>query len=56
MKSPLVYLTLHKLKNQLKELVKSPAKLIYGLFLIGVFALSAFSADEIGSGQLRSLS
>ena len=56
MKSPLVYLTLVKLKNQIKELIKSPSKLIYGLFLIGIFVLSAFSADEIGGGEPRSLS
>ena len=29
---PLVYLTVTKLKNQLISVVKSPAKLIYGVF------------------------
>ncbi len=33
MRSPLVYLTAVKLKNQLREAVKHPAKLIYVLFL-----------------------
>ena len=56
MKSPLVYLTLHKLKNQIKELFKHPARLIYVLFLVGIFALSAFSGEEIGTGEPRSLS
>ena len=36
MKSPLVYLTAVKLKNQLKGVLKSPAKLLYGVFLIDV--------------------
>ena len=33
MRSPLVYLTLVKLKNQLKEAVQHPAKLFYVVFL-----------------------
>ena len=36
MKSPLVYLTAVKLKNQLKEAVKHPAKLIYIIVLAAV--------------------
>ena len=56
MKSPLVYLTVVKLKNQIKELLKSPSKLIYALLLVGIFALSAFSSEEIGTGEPRSLS
>mgnify|MGYP001083369751 CR=1 FL=1 len=40
MKSPLVYLTVAKLKNQLKEAVKHPAKLIYVLFLGAMLVLS----------------
>ncbi len=54
MKSPLVYLTAVKLKNQLKELVKSPAKLIYALFLVAVFALVAFTKSERVGEELRS--
>lgn len=40
MKSPLVYLTVVKLKNQLKEAVKHPAKLIYIIVLAAVLVLS----------------
>lgn len=40
MKSPLVYLTAVKLKNQLKEAVKHPAKLIYIIVLAAVLVLS----------------
>ena len=36
MKSPLVYLTAVKLKNQLKGVLKSPAKLLYGVFLLSL--------------------
>lgn len=46
MKSALVYLTATKLKNQLIGVVKSPAKLIYALFLVAIFALSAFSGNS----------
>ena len=37
MKSPLVYLTATKLKNQLIAVVKSPAKLIYAVILVALF-------------------
>ena len=40
MKSPLVYLTAVKLKNQLKEAVKHPAKLIYIIVLAAVLVLA----------------
>ena len=35
MRSPLVYLTVTKLKNQLLAVVKSPAKLAYAILQIG---------------------
>ena len=53
MRSPLVYLTLTKLKNQLIGVVKSPAKLAYGVFLIAIFALSAFSGKSMEVEELR---
>ncbi len=40
MRSPLVYLTVVKLKNQLKEAVKHPAKLFYVVFLAAMLALT----------------
>lgn len=40
MKSALGYLTFTKLKNQIKDLVRSPAKLIYVVVMAGVLALS----------------
>lgn len=46
MKSPLVYLTVVKLKNQLREAVKHPAKLVYVLFLAAMLALSALGGNE----------
>ena len=56
MKSPLVYLTAVKLKNQLKGVLKSPAKLLYGVFLIAMFALVAFAKNETVGGNFRSIS
>lgn len=60
MRSPLVYLTLTKLKNQIKALLKSPAKLIYGLFLIAMFALviysSSFMEEDGGPAVYRDFS
>lgn len=53
MKSPLVYLTVTKLKNQLISVVKSPAKLIYGVFLVAIFALSAVSGKSMELDALR---
>lgn len=57
MKSPLVYLTAVKLKNQLREAVKHPAKLIYALFIIAALVLSTIggrtNAEHI---ELRPLS
>lgn len=40
MKSPLMYLTAVKLKNQLREAVKHPAKLIYVIVIAAALALS----------------
>ena len=51
MKSPLVYITVRKLKNQLIGVVKSPAKLIYAVLLVALFAFTAFS----GGAYLNSL-
>lgn len=58
MKSPLIYLTAVKLKNQLKEALKHPAKLIYILFLAAILALNVFSgnAEELPVSELHSLS
>ncbi len=35
------YLLVKQFKNTLKEIVKSPAKLIYGIFMIGILVLNA---------------
>ena len=51
MKSPLVYLTVVKLKNQLKEAVKHPAKLIYILFIVAMLALSVIGGNENAEGM-----
>ena len=56
MRSPLVYLTLTKFKNQIKSIFKSPSKLIYGVFLIAILALTAFSGEKSFSGEPRALS
>ena len=53
MKSPLVYLTAVKLKNQLLGVLKSPAKLVYAIFLVALFALTAFSGSTYGAEELR---
>jgi len=45
MRSPLVYLTVVKLKNQLKEAVKHPAKLIYIIFLASALVLSTIGGQ-----------
>ncbi len=45
MRSPLVYLTAVKLKNQLREAVKHPAKLIYVLFLAAALILSTIGGN-----------
>ena len=57
MKSPLVYLTAVKLKNQVREAVKHPAKLIYVLFLAAVLVLSTIGgqANADRFGELRPL-
>lgn len=46
MRNPLVYLTVVKLKNQLKEAVRHPAKLIYILFIAAMLALTVFTGRE----------
>lgn len=57
MKSPLLYLTAVKLKNQIKDAIKSPAKLIYGLFLIAMLAIASLSGTVEGeAGAVRDLS
>ncbi len=56
MKSPLVYLTLTKFKNQVKSIFKSPSKLIYSVFLIAVFVLVAFTKNETEQSPGRFLS
>lgn len=53
MKSALVYLTVTKLKNQLIGVVKSPAKLIYAIFLVAIFALSAVSGNSMETERFR---
>lgn len=56
MKSALGYLTVVKLKNQLKGILKSPSKLVYGLFLVAMLALAAFSGSNEAEIQARPLS
>ena len=60
MKSPLIYLTAVKLKNQIKDFVNKPAKLIYVLFLAAMLGLVAFSGnvqdEEMFLGGHRPLS
>lgn len=55
MKSPLVYLTVVKLKNQIKEAVKHPAKLIYVIFLAAMLVLTIIGGGEADM-KLRPLS
>lgn len=60
MKSPLVYLTAVKLKNQIKDVFKKPAKLIYVLFMAAMLGLVAFSGNledgEVLPGGYRPIS
>lgn len=46
MRSPLVYLTAVKLKNQIKEAVKHPAKLIYVIFLAAMLVLTIVGGGD----------
>lgn len=55
MRSPLIYLTIAKLKNQLKEAVKHPAKLIYVIFLAAMLILTIVGGREADM-ELRPLS
>lgn len=52
MRSPLVYLTVVKLKNQIKEAVKHPAKLIYMIVFIGFLVLATIGGQK-NSEQLE---
>ena len=45
MKSPLTYLLLMRLKNQVLSWLKSPAKLIYLLFIAAMLAMVVFSGQ-----------
>lgn len=56
MRSPLVYLTVVKLKNQLKQTVRQPSRLIYGLFLLAMLALVIFSGNMETEMDRRPLS
>lgn len=49
MKSALVYLTAIKLKNQLKSVLKSPAKLVYGILLIALLVFTATVKNDVTS-------
>lgn len=42
----ITYLLLHKLKNAFKQLLKSPAKLIYAIFMIGILVLFVVARDQ----------
>ena len=53
MRSPLVYLTVTKLKNQLLAVVKSPAKLTYAILLVALFAFTAFSGSAYDVEEMR---
>ncbi|RKJ39869.1 hypothetical protein D7X94_10625 [Acutalibacter sp. 1XD8-33] len=52
MKSPLIYLTAVKLKNQLKEAVKHPAKLIYVIVIAAALVLSTIGG-QVNSEHLE---
>ena len=45
----LVYLFLVRLKNQIKELFKSPAKVILLIFIIATFVALIFSGNSVGA-------
>lgn len=45
-KNALTYLLIVKFKNQIRELVKKPARLIYFIFLIGLIVFSALSSNR----------
>ncbi|NLV85933.1 MAG: hypothetical protein GX025_01745, partial [Clostridiales bacterium] len=54
-KNALFYLLATKLKNNLKEFVKKPAKLIFALFLIAMFGLTIFGASQGANDTERQL-
>lgn len=58
MKGALTYLTFTKLKNQLKQFITKPAYIIYGIFMIGLMVLMAFSGSNVRAeqGSLRDIS
>ena len=48
MKSALVYLLLTRLKAQFKEMVRKPARLIYLVLVIALFAITLLGGGEAG--------
>ncbi|MFA7674026.1 MAG: putative ABC exporter domain-containing protein [Clostridia bacterium] len=50
-KNALTYLLLVKFKNQIRELVRKPARLIYFILLIGFIVFAALSSDWDDSGN-----
>ena len=38
--SPLIYLSLSRLKNTIRDLFRKPARLIYVVFLVALFVLA----------------
>ena len=49
MKSALVYLLLTRLKAQFKEMVRKPARLIYLVLVIALFAITLLAAARPGA-------
>ena len=42
------YLTATKLKNQLKSLIRKPARLIYVVFMLAMLGLVLWSGEQLG--------
>ena len=59
MKGALFYLICTRFKNQIKSIVKSPAKLIYALLFIALIVFTAVSGSrtdgEVVNGDMREL-
>lgn len=51
MSAPLSFLILKKLKNQIKSFFKSPGKIIYLVFIIGILGLTIFSGSRPGGDE-----